>query len=83
MNFQAVKPIGRYTDPGDLAITRKLLELVAMPDVATRIALLTSDTDFVQIMQEITDSGKSVLAVMPEEYEGNIREYDAGLKLIM
>ena len=76
LKFHAVKPVGGYSDPTDQAIKRELRKLAAKPSVR-KIALMVSDTDFLENVQLAMNSGSEVVVLMPSEYQGSIHQYES------
>ena len=80
--FKAVQRNAVYGDPNDEAIQRTL-RTVAGNFAIARVALITSDTDFVQDMKTIALAGKKALVFISSKYVGTIQDYErAGVTVV-
>ena len=71
-----------FKDPNDEAIVSSMKKLVMLPGVS-RIALLTSDSDFLQGAQHVCEAGGKVVVLVPESQTGTRKTYaDGGLEVI-
>ncbi|CAE7774086.1 unnamed protein product [Symbiodinium sp. CCMP2456] len=82
LRFHGVTRGPGYKDPNDEAIVTCMKQLVMLPGVS-RIALLTSDSDFLQCAQHVCEAGGKVVVLVPESQTGTRKTYtDAGLDVI-
>ncbi|CAE7626677.1 unnamed protein product, partial [Symbiodinium sp. CCMP2592] len=82
LRFHGVQRATGYKDPNDEAIVGCMKKLVMLAGVS-RIALLTSDSDFLQGAQHVCEAGGKVVVLVPESQTGTRKTYaDAGLEVV-
>ncbi|CAE7476222.1 unnamed protein product [Symbiodinium natans] len=82
ITFQSVKRVGGRVDPNDEAIQSHMRSLVEDPSLET-LALLTSDTDFLEVALKTSTKCIRVVVLVPEAMRGTMRKYaDAGIEVV-
>ncbi|CAE7200140.1 unnamed protein product [Symbiodinium sp. CCMP2592] len=82
LRFHGVQRATGYKDPNDEAIVDCMKKLVMLAGVS-RIALLTSDSDFLRGAQHVCEAGGKVVVLVPESQTGTRKTYaDAGLEVV-
>lgn len=64
-----------FSEPNDDAIPRSISTLSGRDDIAC-IAMLTADTDFIEIMVDLEDRGTSAIALIPSNRYEVLRRYE-------
>ena len=81
ITFKPVERVGGRIDPNDEAILSHVGHLLGQPGLK-RLALLTADTDFLELALQISARGLRTLVMIPEAMRGTIRKYtDAGIEV--
>lgn len=81
-HFKSVPRRGMYEEPNDRAV-KKHLGILATNAATARIALITSDDDFVQDMRKIVLAGKEALIFTSSECYGLAQKYkQAGVLVV-
>ena len=81
ITFKPVERVGGCIDPNDEAILSHVRRLLGDPGLK-RLALLTADTDFLELALQISAKGLRTLVMIPEAMRGTVRKYtDAGIEV--
>lgn len=81
--FHAVERVGGLNDPNDDAIKQEAERLVKLPQTK-RLALLTSDRDFVDLVKIVHLFGKEMLVFLSKDRSGSRKAFEeAGAKVFL